>query len=171
MIKRLSLSAEKSNTKSEKFATANAELKKTHKLEREAMEKKHEEDITVTLANAEKDHEKEIKAMEKRHSRELEKLNTTLSKKDRKLAKLKEKKKGQASAAQSRRWDNYNKTYAKVEASYKQSFENELARLEEEHDRESKKMSNLPRSCQGVHVQWGPALRQGQGFPVPRLGD
>ena len=46
------------------------------------MEKKHKEDMAVTLANAENEHEKEIKAMEKRHSRQLEKLNTTLSKKD-----------------------------------------------------------------------------------------
>jgi hypothetical protein len=37
--------------------------------------------------------------------------------------------------------DNYNKTYAKVEASYLLSHENEVARLEEEHDRESKNMS------------------------------
>ena len=107
MNKRLTLSAEKSNMKSEKLATAIAELKKTQKLEREAMERKRKEDIALTLATADKEHEKEIKAMEKRHSRQLEKLNTTVSKKDRKLAKLKEKKKGQASAAQSQRWDNH----------------------------------------------------------------
>jgi hypothetical protein len=56
------------------------------------------------------------------------------------LAKLQEKKKGQASAAQRRRWENYNKTYAKVEASYKQSFEKEVAKLEEERAREIKKL-------------------------------
>jgi hypothetical protein len=61
VIKRLSMSAEKSNTKSEKSASKNAELKKTHKFEREAMEKKHKEDMAVTLANAENEHEKEIK--------------------------------------------------------------------------------------------------------------
>ena len=58
MIKRLSLSAETSKSKSEKVINATAELKKTHKLEREAMEKKHKEDI----AKAEKEHGKEIGA-------------------------------------------------------------------------------------------------------------
>ena len=82
VIKRLSLSV-----------NATAELKKTHKLEREAMEKKHKEDI----AKAENEHEKEIKAMEKRQLREINTLNTKVSKKDQKLAKLREKKKGQAS--------------------------------------------------------------------------
>ena len=57
------------------------------------------------------------------------------------MAKLKEKKKGQASASATRRWGNYTKTYAKVKASYLQSHENEVARLEEEHARESKNMS------------------------------
>jgi hypothetical protein len=69
--------------------------------------------------------------MEKRQSREIDNLNEKLSKKDRKLVTLQEKKKGQASASATRRWDNYNKTYAKVEASYLQSFANEIARLEE----------------------------------------
>ena len=137
VIKRLSLSAERSKSKSEKVINATAELKKTHKLEREAIEKKHKEDI----AKAENEHEKEIGAMEKRQSREIDKLNEKLSEKDRKLAKLKEKKKGQASASATRRWGNYTKTYAKVEASYLRRHENEVARLEEEHDRESKKMS------------------------------
>ena len=137
VIKRLSLSEERCKTRSEKMINATAEVKKTHKLEREAMERKHAENMT----KAENEREKEINAMEKRHSQEVERLNTKLSKKDRKLAKLKEKKKGQASAAQKRRWDNYSNAYAKVEASYKQSFENEVARLEAEHDRESKKMS------------------------------
>ena len=74
------------------------------------MEKKHKEDI----AKAENEHEKAIGAMEKRQSREIDKLNDKLRKKDQKLAKLKEKKKGQASASATRRWDNYNKTYAKA---------------------------------------------------------
>ena len=30
---------------------------------------------------------------------------------------------------------------------------------------------SLPRCGKGVHVQWWPALRQGQGLLVPRLGD
>ena len=45
-----------------------------------------------------------------------------------------------ASAAQTWRWDNYKKTYAKVDANHLQSFEIEVAMLEEEHDMDSKKM-------------------------------
>jgi len=137
VIKRLSLSAEKSKSKSEKVINATAELKKTHKLERETMEKKHKEDI----ANAEKEHEKEIKAMEKRQLREIDKLNEKLTKKDRKLTKLREKKKGQASFAQKLRQENYKKTYAEVEAKNKQSFEKELEKLEQKREREVEKMS------------------------------
>jgi hypothetical protein len=119
------------------LAIANAELKKTHKFEREAMEKKHKEDI----AKAENEHEKEIKAMEKRQLREINTLNTKVSKKDQKLAKLREKKKGQASYAQKLRRENYKKTYAEIEAKNQQSFEKELAKLERKREREVEKMS------------------------------
>ena len=64
VIKRLSLSAEKSKTKSEKVINATAELMRTHKLQHEEMDRKQKEDMT----DAEKKHEKEIRAMEKHHS-------------------------------------------------------------------------------------------------------
>ena len=69
--------------------------------------------------------------MENRHKRELENIGTKLTKKNRKLAKLKERKKGQASAAQKARWENHHKAYAQAKADHKDSFEKEIAQLEE----------------------------------------
>ena len=129
LIKRLSLSEEKSKAKSEKVTSAIADLKKTHKAERDGMQAAYEGNMT----KVKQEHEKNITTMENRHKRELENIGTKLTKKNRKLAKLKERKNGRAAAAQKARWKNYHKAYAKAEADHKGSFEKELAKLEKDH--------------------------------------
>ena len=129
VIKRLSLGEVRSKTKSEKATIALADLKKTHKVERDQMQAAYEGNMT----KAKQEYEKNVTTMENRHKRELDKVGKKLTKKNRKLAKLKEQKKDQASAAQKARWENYHKAYAKAEADHKGSFEKEMAKLEKDH--------------------------------------
>ena len=129
VIKRLSLGEVRSKTKSEKATIALADLKKTHKVERDQMQAAYEGNMT----KAKQEYEKNVTTMEIRHKREIDKIDKKLTKKNRKLAKLKEQKKDQASAAQKARWENYHKAYAKAEADHKGSFEKEMAKLEKDH--------------------------------------
>ena len=129
MIKRLSLGEERSKTESEKETIALADLKKTHKVERDQMQVAYEGNMT----KAKQEYEKNITTMENRHKREIDKIDKKLTKKNRKLAKLKEQKKGQASAAQKARWENHHKAYAQAKADHKDSFEKEIAELEKKH--------------------------------------
>jgi len=90
VIKRLSLGQERFKTKSEKATIALADLKKTHKVERDQMQVAYEGNMT----KAKQEYEKNITTIENRHKREIDKIDKKLTKKNRKLAKLKEQKKG-----------------------------------------------------------------------------